>query len=81
MLPCVQISFNLSTLIIFFCLVSYRSVLQKVLDQKPTFRSLKQDVLPYLVRTQLVSWIMSMQSKINVDYTICLVTILMFFLC
>ncbi|KAL0823773.1 hypothetical protein Bca101_047450 [Brassica carinata] len=32
-----------------------RSVLQKVLDQKPTFRSLKQDVLPYLVRTQLRS--------------------------
>ncbi|CAH8286051.1 unnamed protein product [Eruca vesicaria subsp. sativa] len=30
-----------------------RSVLQKVLDQKPTFRCLKRDVLPYLVRMQL----------------------------
>uniref|UniRef100_A0A0D3EE15 Uncharacterized protein n=1 Tax=Brassica oleracea var. oleracea TaxID=109376 RepID=A0A0D3EE15_BRAOL len=30
-----------------------RSVLQEVLEQKPTFRCLKQDVLPYLVRTQL----------------------------
>ncbi|XP_021812773.1 translation initiation factor eIF-2B subunit gamma isoform X2 [Prunus avium] len=32
-----------------------RSVLQEVLDQKDTFQSLKQDVLPYLVRCQLVS--------------------------
>ncbi|KAF3455260.1 hypothetical protein FNV43_RR05708 [Rhamnella rubrinervis] len=32
-----------------------RSVLQEVLDQKETFQSLKQDVLPYLVRSQLVS--------------------------
>ncbi|XVF47208.1 hypothetical protein PTKIN_Ptkin03bG0090700 [Pterospermum kingtungense] len=30
-----------------------RSVLQEVLDRKDTFQSLKQDVLPYLVRTQL----------------------------
>ncbi|XP_010247225.1 PREDICTED: translation initiation factor eIF-2B subunit gamma [Nelumbo nucifera] len=32
-----------------------RSVLQEVLDQKDTFNSIKQDVLPYLVRTQLRS--------------------------
>nr|XP_023874790.1 translation initiation factor eIF-2B subunit gamma [Quercus suber] len=32
-----------------------RSVLQEVLDQKDTFHSLKQDVLPYLVRSQLKS--------------------------
>ncbi|KAK9273025.1 hypothetical protein L1049_017832 [Liquidambar formosana] len=32
-----------------------RSVLQEVLDQKSTFQSLKQDVLPYLVRSQLRS--------------------------
>lgn len=32
-----------------------RSVLQEVLDQKDTFQSLRQDVLPYLVRSQLVS--------------------------
>ncbi|XP_018833106.1 translation initiation factor eIF-2B subunit gamma [Juglans regia] len=32
-----------------------RSVLQEVLDQKDTFQSLKQDVLPYLVRSQLKS--------------------------
>ncbi|ONI14218.1 hypothetical protein PRUPE_4G269500 [Prunus persica] len=31
-----------------------RSVLHEVLDQKDTFQSLKQDVLPYLVRCQLV---------------------------
>ncbi|GKV50972.1 hypothetical protein SLEP1_g57649 [Rubroshorea leprosula] len=30
-----------------------RSVLQGVLDQKDTFQSLKQDVLPYLVWSQL----------------------------
>ncbi|XP_010536148.1 PREDICTED: translation initiation factor eIF-2B subunit gamma [Tarenaya hassleriana] len=36
-----------------------RSVLQEVLDQKPAFRSLKQDVLPYLVRTQLRSEVLS----------------------
>lgn len=35
-----------------------RSVLQEVLTQKPTFRSLKQDVLPYLVRSQLRSELM-----------------------
>ncbi|KAF4378472.1 hypothetical protein G4B88_027532, partial [Cannabis sativa] len=32
-----------------------RSVLQEVLDQKETFHSLKRDVLPYLVRSQLRS--------------------------
>ncbi|KAK2641023.1 hypothetical protein Ddye_022786 [Dipteronia dyeriana] len=32
-----------------------RSVLQEVLDQKDTFQSLRQDVLPYLVRSQLKS--------------------------
>ncbi|KAJ7960497.1 translation initiation factor eIF-2B subunit gamma [Quillaja saponaria] len=32
-----------------------RSALQEVLDQKDTFHSLKQDVLPYLVRSQLRS--------------------------
>ncbi|XWS52647.1 hypothetical protein CRYUN_Cryun11dG0088800 [Craigia yunnanensis] len=32
-----------------------RSVLQEVLDLNYTFQSLKQDVLPYLVRSQLVS--------------------------
>ncbi|XP_047341196.1 translation initiation factor eIF-2B subunit gamma [Impatiens glandulifera] len=32
-----------------------RSVLQEVLDQKENFHSLKQDVLPYLVRSQLRS--------------------------
>lgn len=48
----------------FFCLVSYRSVLQEVLDQKPAFRSLKQDVLPYLVRTQLVSRITFLQMRL-----------------
>lgn len=33
----------------------FRSVLLEVLEQKTTFTSLKQDVLPYLVRSQLVS--------------------------
>lgn len=32
-----------------------RSVLQEVLDRKDTFQSLRQDVLPYLVRSQLKS--------------------------
>ncbi|KAK8601851.1 hypothetical protein V6N13_058472 [Hibiscus sabdariffa] len=32
-----------------------RSVLQEVLDQKDTFQSLKQDIVPYLVRSQLKS--------------------------
>ncbi|KAL1323289.1 uncharacterized protein LOC107482266 [Arachis duranensis] len=32
-----------------------RSILQEVLDQKGTFHSLKHDVLPYLVRSQLKS--------------------------
>ncbi|GLT81805.1 hypothetical protein SLE2022_002370 [Rubroshorea leprosula] len=32
-----------------------RSVLQEVLDQKDTFQSLKKDVLPYLVQSQLKS--------------------------
>ncbi|KAK3017215.1 hypothetical protein RJ639_007133 [Escallonia herrerae] len=32
-----------------------RAVLQEVLDQKQTFQSIKLDVLPYLVRTQLSS--------------------------
>ncbi|KAH9790334.1 NTP transferase domain-containing protein [Citrus sinensis] len=35
-----------------------RSVLQEVLDQKDKFQSLKQDVLPYLVRSQLKSEIL-----------------------
>ncbi|KAI3704213.1 hypothetical protein L1987_74428 [Smallanthus sonchifolius] len=35
-----------------------RSVLQQVLNQKQSFRSLKQDVLPYLVKTQLRSEIL-----------------------
>ncbi|KAJ0714303.1 putative nucleotidyl transferase domain, nucleotide-diphospho-sugar transferase [Helianthus annuus] len=35
-----------------------RSVLQQVLNQKQTFRSLKQDVLPYLVKSQLRSEIL-----------------------
>ena len=48
-----------------YALLSYRSVLQEVLEQKPTFRCLKQDVLPYLVRTQLVSWIRSLQMRLT----------------
>ncbi|OVA20681.1 Bacterial transferase hexapeptide repeat [Macleaya cordata] len=36
-----------------------RSILQEVLDQKGTFQSLKQDVLPYLVRSQLKSEVAS----------------------
>lgn len=39
----------------FSLVFSTRSALQEVLDQKDTFRSLRQDVLPYLVRSQLVS--------------------------
>ncbi|CAL1403530.1 unnamed protein product [Linum trigynum] len=35
-----------------------RAVLQEVLEQKPNFHSLRQDVLPYLVRTQLNSEIL-----------------------
>ncbi|KAI3723760.1 hypothetical protein L2E82_35517 [Cichorium intybus] len=35
-----------------------RSVLQEVLNQKQTFRSLKQDVVPYLVKSQLRSEIL-----------------------
>ncbi|XP_010493020.1 PREDICTED: translation initiation factor eIF-2B subunit gamma [Camelina sativa] len=42
-----------------------RSVLQEVLDQKPAFRSLKQDVLPYLVRTQLRSDVSSDQNNVE----------------
>ncbi|CAA0403667.1 putative nucleotidyl transferase domain, nucleotide-diphospho-sugar transferase [Arabidopsis thaliana] len=42
-----------------------RAVLQEVLDQKPAFRSLKQDVLPYLVRTQLRSDVFSDQSNVE----------------
>ncbi|KAL0751173.1 hypothetical protein Bca101_033176 [Brassica carinata] len=42
-----------------------RSVLQEVLEQKPTCRCLKQDVLPYLVRTQLVSWIRNQMSSLT----------------
>ncbi|GLT66932.1 hypothetical protein SLA2020_392720 [Shorea laevis] len=34
---------------------AYISVLQEVLDQKDTFQSLKKDVLPYLVQSQLKS--------------------------
>ncbi|KAJ7964944.1 translation initiation factor eIF-2B subunit gamma [Quillaja saponaria] len=37
------------------------SALQEVLDQKDTFHSLKQDVLPYLVRSQLDSSIRSLR--------------------
>lgn len=42
----------------FTCTCLPRSVLQEVLNQKDKFQSLKQDVLPYLVRTQLVSLVM-----------------------
>ncbi|XP_031493619.1 uncharacterized protein LOC116259820 [Nymphaea colorata] len=38
-----------------------RVVLQEVLDQNPTFHSIKQDVLPYLVKTQLNSELLSNQ--------------------
>jgi hypothetical protein len=34
--------------------------LQEVLDEKDEFQSLKEDVLPYLVRSQLVSQINSL---------------------
>ncbi|XP_050944227.1 uncharacterized protein LOC127150472 isoform X4 [Cucumis melo] len=34
--------------------LAFRSALQEVLDQNDTFRSLRQDVLSYLVRSQLV---------------------------
>lgn len=62
-ISCIQINFIRQDSICYY-LVSYRSVLQEVLDQKPTFRSLKQDVLPYLVRRQLVSWIRSLQMRL-----------------
>jgi hypothetical protein len=39
--------------------ISFRSVLQEVLDEKDKFRSLKEDMLPYLVRSQMVSQINS----------------------
>ncbi|CAN7034064.1 unnamed protein product [Brassica oleracea var. botrytis] len=42
-----------------------RSVLQEVLEQKPTFRCLKQDVLPYLVRTQLKSDVFSDEKAVD----------------
>ncbi|KAL0735494.1 hypothetical protein Bca4012_011704 [Brassica carinata] len=42
-----------------------RSVLQEVLDQKPTFTCLKQDVLPYLVRTQLKSDVFSDEKAVE----------------
>ncbi|XP_033138809.1 translation initiation factor eIF-2B subunit gamma-like [Brassica rapa] len=42
-----------------------RSVLQEVLEQKPTFRCLKQDVLPYLVRTQLRSDVFSDEKAVE----------------
>lgn len=35
-------------------LVRNRSALQQVLTEKPNFHSIKQDVLSYLVRSQLV---------------------------
>lgn len=35
-----------------------RSVLQEVLDRKESFQSIKQDVLPYLVRSQLSSGVL-----------------------
>ncbi|KAF3777784.1 Translation initiation factor eIF-2B subunit gamma [Nymphaea thermarum] len=38
-----------------------RAALQEVLDQNPTFHSIKQDVLPYLVKTQLNSELLSNQ--------------------
>jgi len=38
---------------------SCRSALQEVLDQKSAFHSLKHDVLPYLVRSQLVSLVVN----------------------
>ena len=40
--------------------ISFRSVLQEVLDEKDEFQSLQEDVLPYLVRSQLVSQINSL---------------------
>ncbi|GMH05631.1 hypothetical protein Nepgr_007471 [Nepenthes gracilis] len=45
-----------------------RAVLQEVLDQKEKFQSLRQDVLPYLVRTQLRSEVLantSLQAEEN----------------
>ncbi|KAJ7964952.1 translation initiation factor eIF-2B subunit gamma [Quillaja saponaria] len=41
------------------------SALQEVLDQKDTFHSLKQDVLPYLVRSQLDSSIRNQKVLLN----------------
>lgn len=40
-------------------LISFRSILQEILEEKDKFQSLKQDVLPYLVRSQLVGRIKS----------------------
>lgn len=40
-----------------FHVFSCRAVLQEVLNKKETFLSLRRDVLPYLVRNQLVSLI------------------------
>ncbi|KAK4753721.1 hypothetical protein SAY87_001825 [Trapa incisa] len=39
-----------------------RAVLLEVLDQKETFQSLKEDILPYLVRSQLKSEVLSSSS-------------------
>lgn len=61
LLFCLQLIFQntfLFALLSYFPLcISLRAVLQEVLDQKDKFQSLKQDVLPYLVRSQLVSLI------------------------
>lgn len=43
-----------------FHVFSCRTVLQEVLNKKETFLSLRRDVLPYLVRSQLVSLIQCM---------------------
>jgi translation initiation factor eIF-2B subunit gamma len=40
-----------------------RSALQEVLDQKPEFQSLKLDVLPYLVKSQLSSELYTIEQK------------------
>lgn len=58
-------SSKLSCSLIVYCLFSnvtlslgyyIRSALQDVLTQKEKFRSLRRDILPYLVLTQLVSF-------------------------
>lgn len=44
-----------------------RSVLQEVLNQKQSFRSLKLDVLPYLVKSQLRSEILSNEAQAQAE--------------